>query len=63
MKRALPLLLLVCLLSVPVNAGEIPIGPTQPPPTCTQNCLQEPTAPTPIPYDLILLLILKLPRV
>lgn len=62
MKRFLSIVLFVCLLAAPAYSGEIPIGPTPPPPACTENCVQETPMTPPITYEMLLLLI-KLPRV
>lgn len=59
MKRSLPVLVLVCLLAVPVLAGDIPIPPAPPP--CTENCPQQATTASPIPLT-VLALLLKLIR-
>jgi hypothetical protein len=60
MKRALPVLLLVCALAAPVIAGDIPIPPA--PPSCTENCPKQATSSSPIPPEIILLLITLIPR-
>lgn len=53
MKRTLSVLLFVCFLTAPVNAGHIPIPPEPP---CAENCPKTATT-SPIPIDIILLLI------
>lgn len=62
MKRALPILLSVCLLAVPALAGDIPIPPLPPP--CTENCTNSTasTSTSTIPYELLVLLLTKLAR-
>lgn len=61
MLRSLSILLLVCILSGSVVAGETPIPPAPPaPPTppCTENCTQQATGTSyPIPMIMVELLL------
>jgi len=58
MKKIVLVALLVTLSACAVFAGEIPIGPTPPPPACTENCTQSTTQSTsPIPLIVLELLI------